>query len=1188
METEREEKSNTTKMPGKDSGVAVDALPPLNLGSLKGHKILPRRKIISDDADYERPLRQERRMRPRSEQISYNSTKRIQSWIPETSPIQVIPVIGKPLTPPINFRDDFQSWINDVALRGLNSTRTRTSNSPSTTPLAQRSPPTPETTPPKIHRTRAATSRSFTRDTSDSRTDSFKTAQENQSSDDESQPLDSPSHHPAREKWLRATGLSKHKDVGLGLGLESEDEGLTPRKMTPKHVAKQQDFGSFDGTWETSDEDRPEGGSQEDHSSATSVPYDKRSHRRSRMAGPPTLDSPTLGQEAESSLRKSLNLHERVEQSRHSPPTVSAEKFAEQTRQPLKEDYFDHDTELRDMNTKRLSQVSTTSTVVEAMVIQSPPRRRQTLRHTVKMEDMNSSTPPPPSNRNSLNSNERSSLRRRLRRSGSPDQGLRKSYASADTPESVGSNPSKARHDLAPTVAFPDRLSSLQSSASGSKHVSRTFSVNSRQQSSRPTTAPEESVGYFDVPPRRDRRTMSVVIHPPKPSKVEGKPEMEVERPALAQLSSPSVPTSSEVSRTTSVTSASMGAHYDPPMPADQPHARLYLSDPPDEHNLSVDRNMGEWSAIRPRSTLVTPFSLRSAHSSTPGTLEVNEATAISIYPHTNKSILVIQQMAGGSDTSPREQSAIIAGNANIALPGSITPIVHHQSPPREILTSPLQNPRDAPQPPEQPPDLRVIAPTPANGRPSSEATPPMPSTPTATNRLSAPIASIKRAFSARRHSESLTSPFARSFSLLGTASTPRRRRTMADGPEPGSKLHPFWRPRGFWEDVDDSDSDEEFGNTGFLTGSRRPSHSIKETTPRRTMSLTRRLRGSLGLPPTPQRSRRFSLSSEINEDLYEFVNANNGRDHEESKRDGVIIQPKFQGDEEQRSESMVRRTMPLTRLLTGSLRLPHPARRQPIPYPLDHDQNTSVPPIDPEDNVRKEIVMPRRTMSLTRRLTGSLRLPHHEWRERPISISAPLHPEGSRSIDPRFIGADKRTADATPQRTVSLTRRWRGSLRLPHRERREGPLSISAPLHPHEDEPMDARFDGAKEWKADVTPRRTMSLSHRLTRSLHHPVRPSRPLSMSSPLDQDDYDFIHPQVQQGEEPKAERMPRLGYPVQFVGFKAFAEKIERRREAREEGKREERRRWLTDSIRHVGTPNDAARTEHFKREMGGW
>ena len=1173
-------------MPGKDLSVGVDVLPPLNLGSLKGHKILPRRKINSDDVDYGRPIRQERRTRHKSEQISYSSAERIKSWIPEASPIQVIPVVGKPLTPPINFRDDFQSWINDVALRGRDFTRTRTSDSSGNTPLVQQSPPTPETTPPKTYRVRTAASRSSTRNTSDSRTDSFKTAHESQSSDDESQPLDSPSNHPAREKWLRATGLSKDGEVGLGLGLEPEDEETTTREMIPKHVAKNRDFNTFDGIWDASDEDKQEGGSQGGHSSATSVPYEKRSHRRSKMAEPPNLDSPTLGQEGGTPLNKSLSLRQRVEKSRRSLPTAPNESSAEQIQWPLKEDYFDIETELRDMNNKRLSQASTTSTVVEAMVIQSPPRRRQTLRHTVKMEDMNSNTPPPPSNRNSINSNERSSLPRRLRRSGSPDNELRKSYASADTPESVGSNPPKVRQNPVPAIAFPNRLPSLPSSASDSKNVSKIISITPRQQSSRPITAPEEPVGYFDVPSRRDRRTMSVFIQPSKLMKYEGKPEQGVDPPAVAQLSSPSVPTSSEVSRTTSAISAGIGTRFDPPTPAEQPRATLYLSDPPDEHSLSVDRNMGEWYATRPRSTLVTPFSLRSARSSTPGTLEVNEATAISIYPHTNKSILVIQQMAGGSDSRPREQSAIIAGNANIALPGSITPIIHHQSPPREVLNSPLQNPRDAPQPP----DLRVIAPTPANGRPSSEATPPMPSTPARTNRFSAPITSIKRAISARRLSESFVSPFTRTFSLRGTVGTRRRRRTLADDAEPGSKLHPFWRPRGFWDDVNDSDSDEDFGNTGYLTGSRRPSQSIKETSPRLADSFTRRLRESLRLPYSPQRSRRFSMSSELDTDLYEFVNANSGRDHEESKRDGVLIQPKAQAEREWTSDTAPTRTMSLTRRLTGSLRFPHavrPQRSLSISYPLDHDSNTIVPAIDQENEGRKENMTSRRTMSLTRRLTGSLRLPHREQQERPLSISAPLHPDEGSSIKPQVNRGETLESDATPRRTISLTDRLKGSLRLPHRERHERPMSISAPIHPDEDESMNPKVNGGAIWESDVRPRRTMSLSGRSTRTVHHPTRPPRPLSMSSPLDQDDYDVIQPDMPRGEAHEDERTPRRGHPVQFVGFKAFAEKIERRRQAREEGKREARRRWLTDSIRHVGTDDDAARTEHFKREMGG-
>ena len=1174
-------------MPGQDLSAGVEILPPLNLGSLKGHKVLPRRRILSDDADYGPSLQLERGTRHKSKHTSYTSAERIKSWIPEASPIQVIPVVGKPLTPPINFRDDFQSWINDVALRGRTLTRTHASDSSGNTPLVHQSPPTPVTTPPKSQAVHSAASHSSIRNTSDSRTDSFKTAQEDQSSDDESPSSDSAPNYSARERWLKATGLSDNKDVGLGLGLEPEDEGTTLEELTPKRMPKHRDFDTFDGMWDASDEDRQEAGSQGGHSSATSVPYDRRTNRYSKMTEAPNLDSPTLGQEAEASHRKPLSLRQRVEKSRQRLPTASNENSAEQTPWRRKEDHFDVDTGLRDMNNKRLSQASTASTVVEAMVIQSPPRRRQTLRHTVKMEDMNSSTPPS-SNRNSLNSNEHSSLRRRLRRSKSPDNELRKSYASADTAESVGSNTAKVRQTLVPATAFVDPLPSLPTSASDGKRISKTFAVNSRQQSSRPTTAPNDSVGYFDVPSRRDRRTVSVVIQPSKQPKHEGKPEKELEPPAPAQNSSPSVPTSSEASRTTSAISPGISTRLDPPTPADQPHAKLYLSDPRDDHNLSVDRNMGEWSAIRPRSTLVTPFSLRSARSSTPGTLEVNEATAISIYPHTNKSILVIQQMAGGSDSSPREQAAIIAGNANIALPGSITPIVRHPSPPRETSNSPLQNPRDAPLPP----DLRVIAPTPANGRPSSEAGPPMPSTPVRNNRFSAPISSIKRAISARRLSENFVSPFARTFSLHGTASTPRRRRTFSDDVEPESKLHPFWRPRAFWDDVDDSDSDEEFGNTGYLTGSRRPSQSTKESSPGRTASFTRRLRGQLPLPH-PQQLRRSSVSSEINQDLYEFVNANPRSDREQSKRDGVLIQPKLQVEKEIENETKPRRTMSLTRRLTRSLRLPHSVRSQrplSISYPIDHphprdmnnDKERLGSAVGQEDEGRKEDVMPRHTMSLTRRLGGSLRLPHRERRGRPLSISAPLHPDedGSTKVE---SSVEELKSETVPRRTMSLTRRMTWSLRLPHRERRERPMSISAPLHADEDESTNPKVNGAAEWRSDISPRRTTSLTHPLTGSVHHPTRPPRPLSMSSPLDGGDYKSINPNVHGDEAPNGERIP-----AQLVGFKAFAAKLERKRAAREEGKREERRRWLTDSIRHIGTDEEIFRTEHFKREMGGW
>lgn len=881
-------------MPARALGPSMDASPSPYFGSLKGHRAFPRRNHVASETTPTRTLAQEHRVRHQSDQIAYSSNERINAWIPEASPIHVVPVIGKPLTPPVNFRDDFQSWIDDAALRARDFKKTQRSDIHVTKTLVQPSPPTPETTPPrKIHRTKAEPSLSFARNTSgESRTESFTTAKEDQSSEDEGNRSESPSLRAARQEWLRTTGISKHKDVGLGLGLESEDEQSTAKEMTPRPSPKPENFVTFDGAWGAEVDDALDRISQGHRSSARSsanlepephsIMSRKRPNKRSRIVSQPPQDSPTLGVEVEVPPKRSRSLRERVEESRRSPPNASTERFAEQINWPLKEDVFDFDAEFQGVNDKRMSQASTTSTIIEAMVINSPPRRRQTLRHTSKMLDLNSlESPTRHSNRNSTIAND-ISTRRRLRKSKSPDQELRKSYAS-DSPETI-TVPSVTK--LAPVPIHPDRLSSLQSSASGSKRLSRTFSLTSKQQSSRPTTAPEEAVGYFDIPQRRDPRTVSVVIHSATPFKPESKIENGLQRSLPLDASPPSASTSHELITTTSATSGGLMTHYSPQTPADQLQPTLNLHDAQDAQNLSQSGpSTGEWSAmLRPSSTLRTPFSLRSAHSSTPGTLEVNEATAISIYPHTNKSILVIQEMANSSDSSrPREHSAIIAGHANVALPGPVTPVIHHESPPRELL-SPLKNPRDPPQPP----DFRVIPPTPA----TASITRSPPKTPTRTNRFSAPITSIKRAFSARRpRSESIMTPFTRTFSLRGTVSTPRRRTQIFDDQD--SKLHPFWQPRAFWDDMDGSDSESEFGNTGYLTTSRMPSHSSGTAGPlRRTMSLTRRFTGSLRFPHPARRAPRQSAASFDDQPHHEYEFARpKGYEGEESKRERVPSQ---------------------------------------------------------------------------------------------------------------------------------------------------------------------------------------------------------------------------------------------------------------------------------------------------------
>lgn len=56
-------------------------------------------------------------------------------------------------------------------------------------------------------------------------------------------------------------------------------------------------------------------------------------------------------------------------------------------------------------------------------------------------------------------------------------------------------------------------------------------------------------------------------------------------------------------------------------------------------------------------------------------------------------------------------------------------------------------------------------------------------------------------------------------------------------------------------------------------------------------------------------------------------------------------------------------------------------------------------------------------------------------------------------------------------------------------------------------------------------------------------------------------YEFIQPE-QASELVRGSTMPRLGYPVQFVGLKGLAERMEKRKERRREGKRERLREKL--------------------------
>ena len=250
-----------------------------------------------------------------------------------------------------------------------------------------------------------------------------------------------------------------------------------------------------------------------------------------------------------------------------------------------------------------------------------------------------------------------------------------------------------------------------------------------------------------------------------------------------------------------------------------------------DEHGrVSFDRSMTraeEHAMARHAYAQGTPFS---QFSDTP--IEVSEATAVSIFPHNNHSLLVVQQ-ASQTSTRPLEQIADEAHFASLtlhesdALPvpqvedagaGRNEPLqkptltFEPSTPPMQIdlfapgaVDSPLKNPRKPPTPPV----IKFIPPTPAEELERQL----VPGPPKRSDSHPQRRPSLKQR--ARRYSDNLISP------LLARASSMRSRRVSdshvhANNPrvptvtdEDGS-LHPFWRPRGFWDGFEDSDSESD------------------------------------------------------------------------------------------------------------------------------------------------------------------------------------------------------------------------------------------------------------------------------------------------------------------------------------------------------------------------------------------
>ncbi|KAL8970671.1 MAG: hypothetical protein Q9183_001405 [Haloplaca sp. 2 TL-2023] len=790
-------------MPGKEHVLAMDPAFSSDLPLLRRHKNLPKRKAFSSDVKRMSPAISKDRSLD-LEREGYSSSERIRSWIPEPSGAHAVPDHNLPLTPPLNGSEQASVLPNGQSLPEF-PTRTRdsirTASSGLSTPVMQRSPPTPETTPPKISQHARPSQESSTDLLPSARTESFETALETQTPYNEGSHHASPSFRPSRQNWLNSVDIGRSNRIGLGLGFDWEDGDRTPTEVLNKSSPISEEVVSFEGAWNgvTPEMEAVKGGADLAYRAELKKSLPKRARISDQLLETPLI----VNRSPSSSVTQSPSLRQRIGEPRQTRPCTSAEDFAKEIQRPLQDDDFDIQGKLREVDNKRLSQVSATSTVVEAMVFNTPPSRKKTLRRSLKCADLTSTSTRVRQDSRNMDDREH---RRLVRHRKCPDGVQRRSVVSDMHAE--GDSAAVEDQDMKPSL--------------------------------RPSTSPEDAAGIFDIPVP-ERRILSAQ----PPTSIPKADKQSIKKKQLANAA-PEQTSSGHVSKNNSRATSSTSAAQDSPSPPTRQQSRSgqqALNDgiaSPDEESNS------DWPALRPRSSLVTPFSLRSARSSTPGTLEVNEATAISIYPHTNKSILVVQH-APRRSSQAAEHSAIIASNAKFAIPvGSVAPPVLHQ--PRQLLDSPLQNPRSPPQPP----DFKIVPPTPANATdissPERQAVEPSGHQPPQ-RRLSN---RVKRAFSARRYSDAFVFPLTRSISLSRRNVAAERGRRASTGIDADKNLHPFWRPRAFWDAKgNDNDSDSDFGNDGHLMGNSLGMETDGFETleqPKRRVSLSQRL-GAFYLP---------------------------------------------------------------------------------------------------------------------------------------------------------------------------------------------------------------------------------------------------------------------------------------------------------------------------------------------------
>ncbi|KXJ90835.1 hypothetical protein Micbo1qcDRAFT_163479 [Microdochium bolleyi] len=661
----------------------------------------------------------------------------------------------------------------------------------------------------------------------------------------------------------RRDPLSQLKQSSMGVGLGLDDGNLTPRTR--------QEFSAFDGDWAS-----PQGEVEQewDDNLNRNVMVRHRQPRvkagRHREAVEDSVVAPTNATKAV----RSLPLQERTRA--RSPPT-SERGRSKAVKMPSGSETS------ASIDTKRSSAISSksgASTVVEAAMVDSPPRRQKTLRHVKKQVGLRESIAHfSTTSSMTLSSRVQQDAGRQSRPPLRVLPGRAESIASTGTANSISSR--KARRDVwksggIPVVVIPDRAASSRSVKAPSLR-----STSSRQSRRSNSLSSAQGLGQMkDVVPSLD----APQFQSPRSMSMSGSSfvtdQLTMDYPPIVprRTSSLSAPTSRNGSRaaslagsrTGSLTAESLRAHnavqndaqssvISPKIPVErhlsadtaatglsplhlQPVRSMESQRSGMEHRAHTDTNGDPFFGKRP-ATHNTPFSQASVETTGTGTVthsiaDVSEARVVSIFPHQNKSVLMVDHGSRQSEVTPErvewqpgDDSEGLSTN-NVLRAGTVAdvptstqrgPVTPPQVPQIRMddVDSPLRNPRAPPLPPM----IHLTPATPSGLTPAHEQEDNM-----RDDYFAGPSrrpSLMRRALGLRKAPEN-SAP--RRISLLRALSISRNIRqdtaenpdlgkakgsvrsqypTADDPPEDDSKLHPFWRPVSHDSDSEGSESEE-------------------------------------------------------------------------------------------------------------------------------------------------------------------------------------------------------------------------------------------------------------------------------------------------------------------------------------------------------------------------------------------